>query len=89
MVRCRVRVKNRVRVGLVFRVRVRFPLSIQWRGGGGERTSVPCYLRLCGVGHMVKTTQIAREETRCFHRELLLMISKKESFYMHHSVDRI
>ena len=28
------RVKDRVRVGMVFRVKWRFPLSIQWRGTG-------------------------------------------------------
>ena len=30
------RVKDRVRVGMVFRVRWRFPLSIQWRDMGGN-----------------------------------------------------
>ena len=34
--RVRDRVKDTVGVGMVFKVRVRFPLSIQWRGGDGN-----------------------------------------------------
>ena len=33
--RTRVIVKDRVMVGMIYRVRVRSPLSIQWWGGGG------------------------------------------------------
>ena len=47
------------------------------------------YLRLYGVRHMVKTTQIEREVTSYRHMGYSFRLAARFFFYMHHPTDRI
>ena len=47
------------------------------------------YLRLYGVRHMVMTTPIVKEETRCCHHMSYCSIRSNGSFIYDHPTDRI
>ena len=73
-----VRAKDRVRVGMVFGVRVRFPLIKEGRKEMLYLTthSTHFYLRLYGVGHMVKNHSDSERENPLPPHRLLLLIKR-------------
>ena len=85
-----VRAKDRVRVGMVFGVRVRFPLIKEGRKEMLYLTthSTHFYLRLYGVGHMVKNHSDSERGNPLPPHRLLLLIKRVLLYAPSHRQDR-